>query len=144
MSDVVKLGRRQLANRVAWVRDLLSGEYKQSHSRLKIVKDGVASHCCLGVACERLAPKSFNLEIRFILGSGPSNGSFMADKTARKLGLDYEQQTRAAEWNDSNEYSFARIADLVAYATNNRMNFEILVVEDVPQGYALTWLEQYS
>lgn len=139
----IELSDSQLENRVLWVRDLLSDQFEQGQKRLKTVslEDGKVTYCCLGVACERLYPDSDMLIIR---DNGLSRGAYMNDATAALVGLDYGDQGQAGRWNDVHGFSFARIADLIAYATVEKVRFDHVQHHVVQEGYAVGWLRQFD
>lgn len=142
---MLDLGKKVIENRVQWVRDLLSSEFEQGQGKLKVLNDdtsGVAQYCCLGVACEHIAPDAVELR----LDEEGMSASYMSDGRAKqRLGLSYDDQRIAGRWNDHNSFSFARIADLVAFATESRIDFESAHrLHTVPQGYAAEWLERYN
>lgn len=143
-TEVVKLGSRQLANRVQWVRDLLSDQFKQGKGVLKRGEDGQYYYCCLGVACERAMPRSPALKI--IYGLDESVGIMIPAKAKEKFGLDEDDQDAAAEWNDTLNLSFSRIADVIAYATEHELRFysDAISPGRVPYDYALQWLAQFD
>lgn len=126
-----QLNDHQFANRVRWVKDLLSGEFEQGGGLLMYIgsDDGHAKYCCLGVACKRVAPEA-NLAV-----------TFMDNSVAKvEFGLTFDDQNVASRWNDQQRASFARIADYIAYATVNDL-WLMDVPSDVPEGYATGWLE---
>lgn len=143
-----RLGTRQLANRVQWVRDLGSGGFTQAKGSLKkdlmYYEDDPAEYgyCCLGVACERIAPRSPQLKLDPI---GGESESLMTPSFAQThLGIDDNDQEQAAIWNDEDRYDFKRIADLIAWATEHKIGFLEADSDDVPNGYRLAWLEQFD
>lgn len=145
----IKLRKRQVDNRVRWVRALLSGDYEQGKRSLKRLSHNVGNnlirykyeYCCLGVACEIVAPNANELKVRNLAIAGSTSLSYMKDRrAARKFGMSNLDQSVAVRWNDSRKYDFERIADLIAYATKERIPF-VDVPESVPVGYATTWLE---
>lgn len=154
MSDIT-LNPAQLANRVQWVRDLTSGEFQQSqHTLAKRIAKRIATvdgegftygYCCLGVACVRIDPAHGSLTIGH---NGGSHGVAMPDTfAAEHYGLHPENDQGAAMgWNDTEHYNFNRIADLIAYATEHSLYFNEVneVIGNVPEGYAIEWLAQFS
>jgi hypothetical protein len=140
----VTLDNVQLANRIQWIKDLISGEFGQGEGCLKAVHDdGTIEYCCLGIACERVAPSSRSLVTRF----DGTSGSYLPREAAILMGFGTEftevngDQHVAALWNDDKRLSFARIADLVAFATERKMRFREVQEYLVPVDYAIEWLE---
>lgn len=141
----------QLANRVQWVRDLVSGDYVQGHGSLKRwTSSGNVLHCCLGVASEKLCPTSPHLrpEGDPLAGeSTTSEGGTLPRSAARLLGMgDHSEelggdQKTAYTWNDNDHYSFERIADFIAWATEYGVPLTRVYPPNVPTDYAATWLE---
>lgn len=159
----IRLSENQRRNRVNWVKDLLSDLFNQANGILKESDStGRFSYCCLGVACERVAPKSKNLVMEYSLGedkSGSSDQAYLTPRVASLLGMASEwndDQNMASEWNDSHDLSFRRIADFVAYSTEHRLRFTDLPrIDDsvdpdsypgdaVPEGFAVSWLENQA
>lgn len=140
--DDVVLTDEQVANRMLWLGDLLSGNYEQGFGRLKVIDrqdNDAIKYCCLGVACERFDPESEFLVIDS--GNIMSNGAYLRQSVGvEKLGMTEGDQQVAGQWNDAQSFTYARIADLVAYSTENRMNFYDVNPRDVPMDYARGWL----
>lgn len=93
-----------------WVAALRSGEYKQGRNFL--FRDG--RHCCLGVLCDLYtketgiawtAPSGQSLPSEVIKWSEVASWSPRVDVGHGKMGL--------AQINDSGEYDFPTIADLI-------------------------------
>lgn len=138
------LNEEQVARRALWVQDLVSGEYRQGHSVLKKIIDGEPHHCCLGVAAERLCPRSFALRIP--KNDTWSTGGNLPRAASRLLGLGDTadlgtDQNVAITWNDGRSLTFTQIADRIAYATKHNLTFDE-VAGQAPRDYALTWLEE--
>ena len=141
--EKIRVGKRQTANRVKWVRALLSGDYEQGSFKLKRNDnvDRTFEYCCLGVACETVSPKAGEL----ILNMDGTSPPFMNRISAQKLlGINWDDQKVAGVWNDRNHYTFERIADLVAYATEDAIRFDDVIFNNVEEGYATTWLRQFD
>lgn len=119
-----------------FVAALRSGDYTQGRKRLESIgENGVASQCCLGVACRvaiangvEVAVTTFgNFETLDTLFDG--NTSYMSTKVSQWLGLDENDYSdvgwtgnpelltedgtahSATELNDVRGYTFAQIAD---------------------------------
>lgn len=110
-----------------WIDALRSGEYKQGKGRLKYSnQDGDVKHCCLGVACEVALVDGVGLE----LTNNPMNiytdrkyffdgyGESIPPKVQKWLGVDDDdpritEEYSAAGLNDSGNYTFSEIADLL-------------------------------
>lgn len=139
----IKLNETQLANRVQWIKDLLSGNYLQGEGCLKTFgrEDGRAEYCCLGVAGEKIAPKSNKMKIK-----NGASADYLSRDAAILMGFGKDStegsgdQSIAAGWNDESKYMFNRIADLVAYATEHRIRFKDIKRGQVSEGYAVEWL----
>lgn len=134
----VTLTPQQLENRVAWVKALRSPKFKQGHGYLKFVNGRETKHCCLGVACELVDPKSHRLEIYNHIGR--SVGVSLDDDIIALFGMTAADQTRAVNWNDTACLTFRRIADLIAYATEYKMPFEEVQAHKVSENYSKRWL----
>lgn len=141
----IELNEDQISNRVNWVKDLLSGQFKQGHGCLKRISgSGEATYCCLGVPCERLqllddikqAPDYSITKTHPTRSQG-----FLNYDNLELLGISNEDQHLAGRWNDNFKYTFARIADFIAFATENRLLFADVDIELATEGYALAWLE---
>jgi len=142
------LTEQQLANRVTWVRALLSKKYKQGTGRLKKQIKNEFFYCCIGVACEVIAPDAHELELTGEYEGNACGLAYMnADRAEDMLGFDVHgiNQRQAGMWNDQHDYSFDRIADYIAYATAYGLSFRNLAEgHNIPSGYALDWLEEFD
>lgn len=134
------LSNEQLAARVLWVENLISGKFSQGFGALKVHLRGEYRYCCLGVAGEVLASESMNVNL---------DGWFLGGPVVDLLGLSESDdrngdndQTTASRWNDRNKYSFDRNADLIAYATEHNSRFTDVKTKSVPEGYATEWLKK--
>lgn len=98
-----------------WLTALYSdGEFKQGKGALQPSKD---TFCCLGVACKVLIPASLQLqgEEGYLNGALPSAQGH-APLWLRRINSDFYSMTQhahLADLNDSGDYSFAEIADLL-------------------------------
>jgi len=140
---IMELSYDQMLHRIQWVRDLVSGEYTQGCSSLKLFHaDGTCSHCCLGVALEHIDPDS-HLLMRESCGTTFSVGVNLT-KDLLILGMHEDEQGPLMRMNDGGE-SFETIADEIAYATERRV--QINDADGVgwrklaPAGFARVWLE---
>jgi hypothetical protein len=138
----MELTQEQLANRVHWVEDLISGEFNQGKSALKRVsiKTGEATYCCLGVIGERLHLADIAQRNATTLNSTRSQG-YLNPGSQELLGLSGDDQRTAAQWNDISEYPFNVIADYIAWATEHKTPFSEIPYNSIPDGYARIWLE---
>lgn len=137
MGDV-KLTRGQLANRVVWVRALLSGDYEQGRKRLR-TKDN--TWCCLGVAGHCIDPTLA------VVAEGSPRALLDHYWAEKNLGLVFGDQNTAAAWNDRGDgLSFGHIADRIALATDKNQSFEEAddppeLRDEEPGDYVRDWLE---
>lgn len=148
-----ELTLEQLANRVVWVKALLSGDYNQTQGQLrKTVRsfEGCTSThttgwCCLGVGGHVLEPDAD------FIREGSQRGMLPDSWAQDKLGLlgsiagTRSDQAAAAGWNDSFNYSFEQIADRVALATEKHQPFDKVntppeLKDEEPGAYARDWL----
>lgn len=88
-----------------WVAALRSGKYRQVEGNLKVVENGRAKHCCLGVLCELYAEAHPDVKwtkdhtARLFLGKEE-----MPDARVRKwAGLDSRTAHTLARMNDDGE-----------------------------------------
>lgn len=51
-------------NMALWISALRSGRFKQGRGALKVVQDGVAEHCCLGVLCELAVEAGVKVDVK--------------------------------------------------------------------------------
>lgn len=135
----MSLTNEQLQNRITWVRALLSGDYKQGRKTLKRNDGHDDFYCCLGVACELVHPTSRNLVFKLSLSA---SGPMMDSNELEAFGMSEIDQRYAAGWNDNYEYDFNRIADLIAYATENGQSFSAAI--HASDGFAVEWLSQFD
>lgn len=95
-----------------WIDALRSGEYKQTGGRLQDAQ----GYCCLGVACDIFIPKKLQIldPNGFLSGGAPIN-QYDAPNWLKELVADffYKTEEHLTSLNDSNEYSFDEIADLL-------------------------------
>lgn len=105
----------------AWIKALLSGEYKQGIGTLKKVEtvykedgsyDLETQHCCLGVLCEAV-PGIARVEGTFIKVAGSGNLSAFDDSEAAAIGLPPDVQTELIKLNDDEARDFAFIAGYI-------------------------------
>ena len=127
-----------------WLKALESGEYKQGQGALKLITDHAnlskARYCCLGVACEVLAPDDFSRhytsckntdvkefvlehndhqlelsgEIRALLNLRYDDGEFLKHMWVDKEDLDaYHVYDSLAQMNDSGRFTFKDIAGFI-------------------------------
>lgn len=144
----MELDEHQLKNRIQWVRDLRSGQFTQGLRKLKRVDNNVTTYCCLGVACERVDPSNVSLMLHqthtgddsYSMAAAMMTSTFAFDE----FGLSSADQADAAAWNDSGDYDFNRIADLIAWSTEHRIRFASVKAETVPDGYSVEWLKQFD
>lgn len=149
----------QLNNRVQWVRDLLSGNFKQGNHSLtrKDPDTHEVAHCCLGVACVRVDPE--NVQLQIPMNEYRSEGMMHDDFAIEHFGLPYSDQRAFAGMNDSWGLTFAQIADVIAYTTANGIGANAVYMGGyhadhpigagrhepiVPSGFAVEWLKQYT
>jgi len=134
----VELSEDQFGARIIWVEELVSGNHPQGHGRLRD-SDGL---CCLGVACKVLEPDNPILDTNQFLDDGLVErlGLITYDADSSDIGLIHSDQVTSATWNDTKKLNFSRIADLVAAATEDKVMFYKINPEEVPEGYAQTWL----
>jgi len=141
---IMELSYDQMLHRIQWVRDLVSGEYTQGCSSLKLFHaDGTCSHCCLGVALEHIDPDSH------LLMRSSSNVIFSIGidlgEEGLVLSMDEGEQGPLIRMNDGGE-SFETIADEIAYATERRVRIDdtndgVGWRKLAPTGFARQWLE---
>lgn len=134
----MELNESQMLHRIQWVRDLISGEFKQGRHSLKVFIPDV-SYCCLGVALERIDPNSEYMQRS--VGGCYSIGIGLNDEHESILGLSADEHAPLMNWNDGNQ-SFEFIADRIAYATDRGIYIDRENLAGVPLGFAKTWLEK--
>jgi hypothetical protein len=112
-----------------WITELRSGKYKQGRHRLHFEEDGVASYCCLGVACKLFSEEtgrtgessrqevSYNhmstvlpVNVRMKLGLSTSIGSFRHNEETKAI-FDSELSS-LVELNDIGA-TFEQIAQII-------------------------------
>jgi hypothetical protein len=114
-------------NAKKWVAALRSGKYKQCKSVLKNTYKGEDSYCCLGVACDLYQQEVKDLYVK--PPEGPFTVTYFDNCTAHLpskvidwLGLqsitgyyleDGTKSCNLAELNDSRQYNFNQIADVI-------------------------------
>lgn len=102
-------------------RALKGGEYTQGRGCLKReTSGGTLEHCCLGVAGEVLHPDEDKWGV---LSHGTwyytrdeyndPETHYLSPEDAAKLGLDREQQIFLAKLNDSGNFTFTQIAEIL-------------------------------
>lgn len=119
---------QQAANRTKWVAALRSGEFPQGRRYLRTTDD---QYCCLGVACELAAREG--VIPPFADGKYDGDGCVLTPAVQDWLGLhddcgvtydeypigdpdedgDYAMAGSLTELNDSGEWTFNRLADLI-------------------------------
>lgn len=96
-----------------WANALRSGKYKQGLLCLQFN----GNYCCLGVACDLFIPrKKLVLDsYKNIEGGFPGRNQPYAPKWLQNINVDFEEKVdiSLSEINDSKEYSFNEIADLL-------------------------------
>lgn len=129
----------QILRRIQWVRALLSGDYVQGQSSLKVWGEQEC-HCCLGVICELLTPNSTLLER--CGRTHQSRGTNLAGEHLALLGMTASDDNTMCGMNDGGD-SFERIADVIAWATEHLQVFhDSYRSADIPGGYATEWLRK--
>src|SRR5436309_3328868 len=117
------------SKRQAWLEALRSGEYKQGEGALKRLDSYSCSivHCCLGVACEVVAPDRFTVKpvqyekYEFIgenyddeLGTVKVNlTGAPPDDVLKALGINHEEMNDLIDMNDRQHRDFDYIANYV-------------------------------
>lgn len=93
-----------------WVEALRSGEYKQGKYLLKKGD----KFCCLGVACDLLAPDAWVLSpLSTHSYSFDGSNAAMPLDVCIKIGLSERSACALATANDTGEWKFERIADYI-------------------------------
>ena len=99
-----------------WIHNLESGEFIQGYSRLKWEVDKVNNkYCCLGVACSTKDPSQFSGSGMFY-GLATANTAAiygMSTETVKTFGLTEDDARQLVGANDSREYSFMDIAQVL-------------------------------
>jgi len=104
--------------KAAWLKKLLSGNYRQTTGCLKDTNNRSRPHyCCLGVAgCVLkemgLAEWGNNGEL-ISLSDGGSNDSILPRQLREKIGLSNDAQDHLMEMNDDEGKNFREIADYI-------------------------------
>lgn len=102
---------------VKWIADLRSGEYRQGQNFLYQEKEGICSHCCLGVLAESVGNLEKNTEYDDYMKIGTFNGSTSSligeglDRYYKRPFLPALLQNELYQMNDTQNKSFAEIAD---------------------------------
>lgn len=110
-----------------WLEALRSGSFVQGKGRLKYNIDGGVKYCCLGVACDVAIANGVVLNVNdlpfnnFVIDKKyyfDGYGESLPPKVQIWLGIDDEDPQvtsdySAAGLNDSGNYSFAEIADMI-------------------------------
>lgn len=100
-----------------WVRALRSKKYRQTTGQLQ----DETGHCCLGVACDLFIPKK-KLQMEDAEYGNPKlmTGALPAEQAhapawLKKIGDDMKERSNLElfELNDDNNWSFAKIANLL-------------------------------
>lgn len=149
----VKLTHEQFANRVAWVKALLSGEYEQGRMRLHTT---AGKWCCLGVVADCVKTPQREDLIRpdahaLLDGKWALDNLGLAGDPdgSPSVGGSSAEQLVATRWNDQDHFSFPQIADLVALATERKVQFMVIEhkapeLDDEDAGeFARNWLSQH-
>lgn len=96
----------------AWLAALRSGEYKQGKNKLRTDGD----FCCLGVLCDVAAKRGIGAWVpgtdRFLGPDGNVCTMFAPNEIIDALGA-YLEDTKLTFMNDSENKSFAEIADYI-------------------------------
>lgn len=95
-----------------WIAALRSGNYKQT----KYVLKSDDRYCCLGVACEVAGLKDGGTtkgSSSFVGPNGDDNHLIMPYSAAHALRLDDGDQKILGRMNDSEDSTFAQIADYI-------------------------------
>lgn len=113
-----------------WVDALRSGEYEQARGTLCIVYGEKSSYCCLGVLCELAFKEGVVKHVAYREWQGVEN-NYVQEKTydgsAGALPYNvrvwagsiqpspciFSRYTTVAELNDSGDYTFSEIANLI-------------------------------
>lgn len=117
--------RKQLRNRKAWRKALLSGDYKQGQRFLVSGLNQATPdprHCCIGVACEAVLGLQPVSNYQGLGGTGYQmpgddgdryvHNALMSEEVFRDtFGLD--EQSVFSEANDHENYNFQQIADMI-------------------------------
>lgn len=96
-----------------WLKALRSGEYKQGHYFLvstPTYEEKEKKYCCLGVACNMLGAFKKNSTRRYNYIPARMMKSY---KVPKQLIGDNPLTNKLATMNDSNGYSFKRIANWI-------------------------------
>lgn len=122
------------AIKAAWIEALLSGKYNQGVSALKYEDKEGLHYCCLGVLCDvtdgfkkepieipgadmkRYAQATARFRKNAMTREGGKGVGYLTDSLLKKVGLTAEQQKDLCALNDSQQKTFAEIAD---YIQNN-------------------------
>jgi hypothetical protein len=98
------------ALREKWVKELLSGKYKQGTGRLRRTnnKDPARdTYCCLGVLCDILNPDGWDLYNCHTLKS--DDAEYLSEEALKLVGMTRQQQGTLYEMNDNGK-TFEEIA----------------------------------
>lgn len=116
-----------------WLNALRSGKYRQGMSALRRKRTNSYVYCCLGVLCERVNPSAWDGEshdkvtgfpsVAFAreVGLASNDGAFFVTpgliERFPRLAYSYPEYRSGslAELNDSGNWSFNEIADLIEY-----------------------------
>lgn len=100
------------ANINRWIRELRSGEYKQTHGALQDAK----GFCCLGVACDIFTPARALIrdDAGHIFGGMPATQPYTPIWIV-ELCMDFEKLigVNLPTLNDDDDFTFDEIADLL-------------------------------
>jgi len=111
-----------------WVAALRSGKYAQTTGQLKDVEANGPAYCCLGVLCDIVGAK-WDEDGRATYKDGESSG-LLPRTVAKAVGFDADddyancqevdpcvwmgqEKMTLSELNDSGDYTFAQIADII-------------------------------
>lgn len=118
-----ELTTEQVRWRARWVRALLSGRYEQGHGALctrPTRYSDARAYCCLGVAAHLVNPDFGGLQFTWNLIVGESDAGTLNESLCAVFGLDddYNDQETLYGLNDGDRWTFAQIAQGVAYCTS--------------------------
>lgn len=96
-----------------WTAALRSGQYEQAEGRLRktdLDNEEKKSFCCLGVACDIVAPRQWNN-----LDEHGQNQGLPGDYVLTRIGLSEDEAAVLAGVNDQCHASFDKIADIIEH-----------------------------
>jgi len=110
----------------SWMTALRSGKFEQTQNVLcEIDEEGNKSYCCLGVLCEVLKKKGFNVKLNIdkekqtaeFVCNGKADEGNINSALAKRIGLgeieDRDKQEIYSEMNDNEGKSFKQIAQYI-------------------------------